>query len=92
MLKKVFFNGSESKKSLDQIQDCVDLSGKFSGSINIKKIAPTFDSTDHSYIFSNVNSSNFDYYLSIFKQETSNLKNKEVTFEIQTNDAITATI
>ena len=92
MRTKIFFNGKETEKSLDTIQEYVNTNGKFSGSIDIKKVNANFVDTDHAYYFSNVNSSEFDYYLNIFKKETLNLNNKEVTFEIQTNDAVTAAI
>ena len=92
MKAKIFFNGKETEKTLDQIQEHVNINGKFSGSIDVKKVHANLINTDTSYYFSNVNSSEFDYYLNIFKKETSNSTNKEVTFEIQTNDAITATI
>ena len=92
MKAKVVFNGKETEKSLDTIQKHVTIKGRFSGSIDIKKLHANIVDTDHTYYFSNVNSSEFDYYLNIFKQATTNSSNKEVTFEIQTNDAITATI
>jgi len=92
MKAKIFFNGKETKETLDQIQKYVNIKGKFSGSIDVKKVHANLINTDTSYYFSNVNSSEFDYYLNIFKKETSNTSNKEVTFEIQTNDAITAAI
>ena len=92
MKAKIFFNGKETEKSLDQIQENVNINGKLSGSIDVKKVHANLINTDISYYFSNVNSSEFDYYLGIFKKETSNTSNKEVTFEIQTNDAITAAI
>ena len=92
MKTKIFFNGKETEKTLNQIQEHVNINGKFSGSIDVKKLHANLINADTLYYFSNVNSSEFDYYLNIFKKETSNTTNKEVTFEIQTNDAITATI
>tara|TARA_Y100000992_G_scaffold300187_1_gene268324 strand:- start:641 stop:919 length:279 start_codon:yes stop_codon:yes gene_type:complete len=92
MKTKIVFNGKETEKSLAKIQEHVTINGKFSGSIDIKKLNLNLKDPSFSYYFSNVNSSEFDYYLNIFKKETTNLNNKEVTFEIQTNDAITATI
>ena len=92
MKTKIVFNGKETEKSLDKIQEHVTINGKFSGSIDIKRLNLDLRDPSFSNYFSNVNSSEFDYYLNIFKKETTNLNNKEVTFEIQTNDAITATI
>ena len=92
MRTKIFFNGKETNKSLDKIQEYICTNGKFSGSIDIKKLKADFIDTDHSYYFSNVNSSEFDYYLNIFKQATSNSTNKEVTFDIQTDAITTITI
>ena len=92
MKTKIVFNGKETEKSLDKIQEHVTINGKFSGSIDIKRLNLDLRDPSFSYYFTNVNSSEFDYYLNIFKKETTNLNNKEVTFEIQTNDAITATI
>ena len=92
MKAKVVFNGKETEKSLDAIQKHVNTNGTFSGSVDIKRLSLDITDPSFSYYFSNVNSSEFDYYLNIFKKETNNLNNKEVTFEIQTNDAITAAI
>ena len=92
MKAKILFNGKETKKSLDKIQEHININGTFSGSIDIQRLHLDITDPSFSYYFSNVNSSEFDYYLNIFKKETTNLNNKEVTFEIQTNDAITATI
>jgi hypothetical protein len=92
MKSKIFFNGKETEKSLDKIQEHVKTNGKFSGSIDIKKLNANLADTDHSYYFSNVNSSHFVYYLNIFKKETLNSNNKEVTFDIQTDVITTITI
>ena len=92
MKAKIVFNGELTEKSLDKIQEHINTKGTFSGSIDIRRLNLDISDPSFSYYFSNVNSSEFDYYLNIFKKETNNLNNKEVTFEIQTNDAITATI
>lgn len=92
MISKIVFNGEITEESLDKIQEHVNINGTFSGSIDIRRLNLDITDPSFSYYFSNVNSADFDYYLNIFKKETNNLNNKEVTFEIQTNDGITATI
>ena len=92
MKAKVVFNGIITEKSLDKIQEHINTNGTFSGSIDIKKLNLNISDPSFSYYFSNVNSSEFDYYLNIFKKETTNLNNKEVTFDIQTDAIATITI
>ena len=92
MKAKVVFNGIITEKSLDKIQEHINTNGTFSGSIDIKKLNLNISDPSFSYYFSNVNSSEFDYYLNIFKKETTNLNNKEVTFDIQTDAITTITI
>ena len=69
MKTKIVFNGKETEKSLDKIQEHVTINGKFSGSIDIKRLNLDLRDPSFSYYFSNVNSSEFDYYLNIFKKE-----------------------
>jgi hypothetical protein len=91
MTGKIIFNGV-IVKCPKVIKKNVEISGKFSGSLDIKVFNPSVHNPETYYCFSNVNSSEFDYYVNIFNNEKTLTQNKEVTLEIQTDDGITAKI
>jgi hypothetical protein len=84
MTGKIIFNGTVVKCP-QSIKKHVDVSGKFSGYLEIKLFNPSAINPETYYCFSNVNSKEFDYYVNIFNNEINLTHNKEVTLEIQTN-------
>ena len=78
MNSKIIFNGEKTALSLDEIKKLVSLNETFSGSI---------DAGNTMFLFSNVNSDDFDYYVDTFNKELNKQPEKEVTFDIRT-DAI----
>jgi hypothetical protein len=78
MATEIIFNGKimpDNMRTWDEIRQEVSMSHVFSGAI---------DNSDVSFLFKNVKSKYFDYYLNEFKKLKNN-KNNEVKFEIQTN-------
>tara|TARA_R100001591_G_scaffold87149_1_gene93315 strand:- start:305 stop:556 length:252 start_codon:yes stop_codon:yes gene_type:complete len=78
MNSKVFFNGEITTLSFDEIKSLIFSHGSFSGSI---------DAGDTMFLFSNVKSEEFDYYVDTFNKQINNQPEEEVTFDIRT-DAI----
>ena len=83
MNQNVTFNGQKTELSLEEIKTKVDLHGSFSGSIN---------AGDTMFLFSNVKSEDFQYYVDTFKKHVTTQPDTEVTFDIQTNAIETITI
>ena len=79
----VTFNGQKTALSFEEIKVHVDLHGSFSGSINAGNTM---------FLFSNVNSKEFQYYVDTFKKHVTTQPETEVTFDIQTNAIETITI
>ena len=52
MKAKIVFNGKETKKSLDKIQEYVNTNGTFSGSIDIRRLNLDITDPSFSYYFS----------------------------------------
>jgi hypothetical protein len=77
MNSKVIFNGEETKLTFEKIKKLVVSYGSFSGSI---------DAGNTMFLFSNVNSEEFDYYVDTFNKQINNQPETEVTFDIRTND------
>lgn len=78
MNSKVIFNGEKTDLSLDEIRTLVFSHGSFSGSI---------DAGNTLFLFNNVKSEEFDYYVNTFNEQIITQPETEVTFDIQT-DAI----
>ena len=83
MNSNITFNGEKTDLSFEEIKVRVDLHGSFSGSINAGNTM---------FLFSNVNSNEFQYYVDTFKKHVTTQPNTEVTFDIQTNAIETITI
>ena len=83
MNSNITFNGEKTDLSFEEIKVRVDLHGSFSGSINAGNTM---------FLFSNVNSQDFQYYVDTFKKHVTTQPNTEVTFDIQTNAIETITI
>ena len=83
MDSNVIFNGEKTNLSFDEIKTQVDSHGSFSGSINAGNTM---------FLFSNVNSKEFQYYVDTFKKHVTTQPDTEVTFDIQTNAIETITI
>ena len=83
MNSSVTFNGQKTSLSFDEIKVKIDLHGSFSGSINAGNTL---------FLFSNVNSEEFDYYVDTFNKQINNQPETEVTFDIRTNAIETVTI
>ena len=69
--------------SFEEIKVKVDLHGSFSGSINAGNTM---------FLFNNVKSEDFQYYVDTFKKHVTTQPDTEVTFDIQTNVIKTITI
>lgn len=83
MNSNVTFNGHKTDLSFEEIKVHVDSHGTFSGSINAGNTM---------FLFSNVNSNEFQYYVDTFKKHVSTQPETEVTFDIQTDAIETVTI
>ena len=83
MNQSVTFNGQKTILTFEEIKEQVDLFGSFSGSINAGNTM---------FLFSNVNSKEFQYYVDTFKKHVTTQPGTEVTFDIQTNAIETITI
>ena len=83
MDSNVIFNGEKTNLSFDEIKTQVDFHGSFSGSINAGNTM---------FLFNNVNSKEFQYYVDTFKKHVTTQPDTEVTFDIQTNAIKTITI
>ena len=83
MNSNVTFNGQKTDLSFEEIEEHVNLHGTFSGSINAGNTM---------FLFSNVNSKEFQYYVDTFKKHVTTQPDAEVTFDIQTNAIETITI
>ena len=83
MNSNVTFNGQKTNLSFEEIKVHVDSHGTFSGSINAGNTM---------FLFSNVNSNEFQYYVDTFKKHVSTQPETEVTFDIQTDAIETVTI
>ena len=83
MHSNVTFNGQKTDLSFEEIKVHVDSHGTFSGSINAGNTM---------FLFSNVNSNEFQYYVDTFKKHVSTQPETEVTFDIQTDAIETVTI
>ena len=83
MDSNVTFNGQKTDLSFEELKVKVDLHGSFSGSINAGNTM---------FLFSNVNSKDFQYYVDTFKKHLNTQPETEVTFDIQTNAIETITI
>ena len=83
MNSNVTFNGQKTDLSFEEIEVHVNLHGSFSGSINAGNTM---------FLFSNVNSNEFQYYVDTFKKHVSTQPETEVTFDIQTDAIETVTI
>tara|TARA_B100001093_G_scaffold519938_1_gene611571 strand:+ start:5819 stop:6088 length:270 start_codon:yes stop_codon:yes gene_type:complete len=79
----VTFNGKKTDLSFEEIKVKVDLYGSFSGSINAGNTM---------FLFNNVKSEDFQYYVDTFKKHLNQQTEAEVTFDIQTNAIETITI
>jgi hypothetical protein len=80
MISRVIFNGSETNISLGKLKELVSLYNSFSGSIAAGRTM---------FLFKNVKSEEFDYYIDTFKKKANIQPETEVTFDIRT-DAIEA--
>ena len=83
MDSNVTFNGKKTDLSFEEIKEHVNLHGTFSGSINAGNTM---------FLFNNVNSNEFQYYVDTFKKHVITQPDTEVTFDIQTNVIETITI
>jgi len=83
MNSSVIFNGEKTKLSLEEIEQEVSSYGSFSGSI---------DAGNTLFLFSNVKSEEFQYYVDTFKKHVTIQPETEVTFDIQTDAITTITI
>ena len=83
MRSKVIFNGKTTDMSLKEIKEEISTYGSFSGSI---------DAGNTLFIFSDVNSEEFDYYVDTFNKQTNNQPETEVTFDIRTDAIETVSI
>lgn len=83
MSQNVTFNGEKTLMSFEEIKVKVDLHGSFSGSINAGNTM---------FLFNNVKSEDFQYYVDTFKKHVTTQPDTEVTFDIQTNAIETITI
>jgi hypothetical protein len=83
MSQNVTFNGEKTLMSFEEIKVKVDLHGSFSGSINAGNTM---------FLFNNVKSEDFQYYVDTFKKHVTTQPDTEVTFDIQTNVIKTITI
>ena len=77
------FNGQKTILTFKELKLHVDSHGSFSGSINAGNTM---------FLFNNVNSEDFQYYVDTFKKHVITQPNTEVTFDIQTNAIETITI
>tara|TARA_B100000424_G_C22771348_1_gene415303 strand:- start:123 stop:374 length:252 start_codon:yes stop_codon:yes gene_type:complete len=83
MNSNVTFNGQKTGMTFEELKVHVDLHGTFSGSINAGNTM---------FLFSNVNSKEFQYYVDTFKKHVTTQPETEVTFDIQTDAIETVTI
>jgi len=83
MNSNVTFNGQKTDLSFEEIKVHVNSHGTFSGSINAGNTM---------FLFSNVNSNEFQYYVDTFKKQVTTKPETEVTFDIQTDAIETITI
>ena len=72
----IIFNGEKTDFSFEKIRQLVFSHGSFSGSI---------DAGNTLFLFNNVKSEDFDYYLDKFNKQINNQPETEVTFDIRTN-------
>ena len=83
MNASVIFNGQKTELSFEEIRTLVDLYGSFSGSINAGNTM---------FLFDNVKSDDFQYYVDTFNKQVTTQPETEVTFDIRTNVITTITI
>ena len=83
MNSKVIFNGEETSFSFDKIKELIYLHGSFSGSI---------DAGNMLFLFNNVKSEEFDYYVNVFNKQKNTQPETEVTFDIRTDAIETVSI
>jgi len=83
MISRVIFNGSETNISLGKLKELVSLYNSFSGSIAAGRTM---------FLFKNVKSEEFDYYIDTFKKKAIIQSETEVTFDIRKNSIETIKI